>query len=152
LLHISIYAIAPIYEKNGKHNVHTLTGKFEYIHTHVNLKKINFINEDVLANLDKYKDDPTVFIYCDPPYYAHSRASVFYNVANNVNVIEVLKDYFLTAKCKIMLNIDFCAYLLDHLGQYLKCFYPIKYNIPNKAGTKTSSVRYPAYHCLFTNY
>ncbi len=115
------------------------------------LKKMHISKLDALFLIDKYKDDPNAFIYLDPPYLGRGTNNDGYrSISLDVNkkLCEYIKNKDI--KCKIMLHIDFTGWIYAQMHDYIKYYYPPRYNMRN--GNLDDVKCYKSYACIITNY
>lgn len=142
-----------------KKRKHIIDGKPVYVNETVETKHIlkncelfknkdsEILNLDYKELIEQYKNNPDVFIYCDPPYLSRKTNNEPYGVVES-GYIEYIAlclnnpDY----KCKIMVNCDFTGHTYMILKKNIVWVYPKNY-----------ALRYTkqidqAYHLIATNY
>jgi site-specific DNA-adenine methylase len=98
--------------------------------------------------LEQYCDDPTAFLYLDPPYISKEIGQYGYNFT--IEDLMYIHDFMGRAKCKVMLNTDYVGFMRETFAEFHPYGYTFKFN---PAGTMVKNVGvYPRYHIIFTNY
>ena len=108
-------------------------------------KKLKVSNNNYKIILEDYKDDEDIFLYLDPPYLS-TDCSDYINGIFVYDDIIYIENYLKTCKCKVMLHIEFTGYVYDKFKDYLKFYYPKRYNLSGK------NMIYQKYICIITNY
>ncbi len=109
---------------------------------HNRLSKVIIEKQDALKLLKKY-DVSTTFAYLDPPYHHDTRTDKRYNHDLTNEQQEILVDYLLTSKSKILLsgykNSEYTR--LEEYG-WKRIDFPVKISggVDNKAGIKVESL------------
>lgn len=140
----SFKSIGTLYNDRAEIN---MPAYLDYLRRYSKIKNLHVTNEDFMITMERYKDDPTAFLYLDPPYI--EKAVQLYDKKFNVADIDYILLYFKTCQCKIMLHIIYSPYIREKFGEYVKVFYPISYS-SNDA--ETSKKYFSRYHIILCNY
>lgn len=103
-------------------------------------------NEHFLTIIEQYKDDSEAFLYLDPPYVSTDCTEYgVFTIEDITSILNIIKND--SIKCKIMIHIEFLGYTYHELKDYMKCYYPKRYNL-HKSGKEL----YTKYIMIATNY
>ena len=109
---------------------------------HNRLSKVIVEKQDAIELLKKY-NAPTTFAYLDPPYHHDTRTDKRYNHDLTNEEQEILVDYLLTSKSKILLS-GYKNSEYERLEEYgwERIDFPVKISggVDNKAGIKVESL------------
>jgi len=115
-------------------------------------KKAELHNDDYRVTLEKFKNDPTAFIFLDPPYfdsfnssytsYKGNSAGGKTQIIDNTHMYIDFIDYLNTAKCKVMLIINSNAITNYLYKGHIKTTYAKRYDLTGRC----------CEHLIVTNY
>jgi site-specific DNA-adenine methylase len=103
------------------------------------LKKCEIHDHDYMIELDRFHDDETAFVFCDPPYIDSNNINYIRAMrpdgvkVDNTRVYVNLSEYIKTCKCKFMLILNKNA-LMEYLfkgwirGEYNRTYLVTKQN------------------------
>lgn len=109
------------------------------------LQRLKITNNDCFEVIEQYRNDEDAILYMDPPYISTSQNQYKnkFSVAQIERIAQIFKDK--TVKCKLMLHIEFIGYTYHLFHDYLKVYYPKRYNLETKP-------MYKKYIMIATNY
>ena len=108
-------------------------------------KKLKVSNNNYKIILEQHKDNEDIFLYLDPPYLS-THCGDYIKDSFTFDDILYIKNFIETAKCKVMLHLEFVGYVYDLFRDYIKFHYPKRYSFSGK------NMIYQKYICIITNY
>lgn len=133
-----------------KHKVLNIESRNNNIYTKyppILCENFHVLNEDCLTLIERYKHDSEAFLYLDPPYVSTNCDEYGnFTVNNIISILNHIKDD--TIQCKIMIHIEFLGYTYHELKDYMKCYYPKRYNMR----VESKKQLYSKYIMIATNY
>jgi len=85
---------------------------------HQRLSKVLIMNRDGIDIIKKWKDNPDVLFYCDPPYEQETRSNIRYRVDMNKNTQIEFLETVQNAKAKIVISGYNCPLYQDKLANW----------------------------------
>lgn len=132
--------------ESGEWKAEEVFKRLEKLYKYIPLyNKLTATSVDIIEVFKRYHDDENVFIYCDPPYLT-TKVDEYYNgQLFTTDKLDYIVSALKTAKCKIMLNLDFNGYTFLKYHEFIKAIYPVSYS-------NNTTALYQKYHMVITNY